>query len=69
MTVIAKVKALQVHAGPCALALLRDRRLLPSDVRAVPAAAGGPKGLVLNHIDRFLFGHWQIGRASCRERV
>ena len=50
--------ALQIHAGPRALALLRERSLLPSDVRAVPAAAGGPKGLVLNHIDRFLFGHW-----------
>ncbi len=40
------------------MALLRQRGLQASDVRAVPAAAGGPKGLILNHIDRFLFGDW-----------
>ena len=51
-------RALQVHAGPRALALLRERGLRAQDVRAVPAAAGGPKGLVLNPLDRFLFGHW-----------
>jgi hypothetical protein len=27
-------------------------------VRAVPAAAGGPKGLVLNPLDQFVFGEW-----------
>jgi hypothetical protein len=27
-------------------------------VRAVAGAAGGPKGLVLNALDRFVFGHW-----------
>src|SRR6185437_628975 len=26
--------------------------------RLVPAAAGGPKGLILNHIDQHLFGQW-----------
>ncbi len=51
-------RALEIHAGPRALALLRERGLQASDVRAVSAAAGGPKGLVLNHIDQFLFGHW-----------
>jgi hypothetical protein len=50
--------ALQIHAGPRALAQLRDRGLRPEDVRVIPAAAGGPKGLVLNPLDRFLFGHW-----------
>jgi hypothetical protein len=30
-------------------------------VRVIPAAAGGPKGLVLNPLDRFLFGHWLVG--------
>ena len=50
--------ALAVHAGPRALAWLRDRGLQPADVRAVPAAAGGAKGLVLNPLDRWLFGHW-----------
>ncbi len=51
-------RALQVYAGPRALAHLRERGLKPGDVRVIPAAAGGPKGLVLNRLDRFLFGHW-----------
>jgi hypothetical protein len=50
--------ALQVYAGSRALAQLRERGLQPGDVRVVPAAAGGPKGLVLNPLDRFLFGEW-----------
>jgi hypothetical protein len=50
--------ALQVFAGPRARVLLRERGLAPGDVRVVPAAAGGPKGLVLNPLDRFIFGHW-----------
>jgi hypothetical protein len=52
------VKALQVYAGPRARAHLRERGLRPSDVRVIPAAAGGPKGLVLNPLDRFIFGDW-----------
>lgn len=52
------VPALQVYAGPRARALLRERGLRPQDVRVIPAAAGGAKGLVLNPLDRFLFGHW-----------
>ncbi len=50
--------ALQVLAGPRALKHLREQGLSPRDVRAVPAAAGGPKGLALNPLDRFIFGHW-----------
>lgn len=50
--------ALQVFAGPRARALLRERGLRAADVAIVPAAAGGPKGLVLNPLDRFLFGQW-----------
>ncbi|MEO5732636.1 MAG: phospholipase [Rubrivivax sp.] len=52
------MKALQVHAGPRALTHLRERGLSPADVRVIPAAAGGPKGLALLPLDRFLFGHW-----------
>ena len=54
-------RALQAYAGPRALAHLRERGLKPADVRVVPAAAGGPKGLTLNPLDRFLFGHWLAG--------
>jgi hypothetical protein len=52
------MRALRVFAGPRAAARLRERGLRPEDVRVIPAAAGGPKGLVLNPLDRFLFGHW-----------
>jgi hypothetical protein len=50
--------ALEIHAGPRARAQLLERGLQANDVRAVPAAAGGPKGLILNALDRFLFGRW-----------
>ena len=55
------MQALNIHAGPRARAHLRERGLAPTDVRVVPAAAGGPKGLVLNALDRFLFGAWLAG--------
>ena len=55
------MRALTLHAGPRARARLRDGPLRPSDVRVVPAAAGGPKGLVLNPLDRLLFGRWLAG--------
>ena len=52
------MRALRLYAGPSALAHLTERGLRPSDVGVVPAAAGGPKGLILGPIDRLLFGHW-----------
>ncbi len=54
-------RALRILAGPRARAWLLERGLSAADVRAVPAAAGGPKGLVLNPLDRFLFGRWLAG--------
>lgn len=50
--------ALQVHAGPVALRHLREHGLRAQDVRLVAGAAGGPKGLVLGPLDRYLFGRW-----------
>lgn len=52
------MKALQIYAGPRAFAHLRQHGLAPADVRTIPAAAGGPKGLTLLPLDRFLFGEW-----------
>ena len=52
------MKALNIYAGPAALVHLRSQGLRPQDVRAVPAAAGGPKGLILGPLDRFIFGDW-----------
>ena len=37
--------------------------LRPQDVGVVPGAAGGPKGLVLGPLDRFIFGDW-LAQAS-----
>ena len=50
--------ALQVFAGPAARARLAERGLRAEDVGLIPAAAGGPKGLALNGLDRFIFGDW-----------
>jgi hypothetical protein len=52
------MQALQIFAGPRARARLAERGLRPDDVRVIPAAAGGPKGLILNPLDRFIFGEW-----------
>jgi len=53
--------ALVVHAGPRAREHLRQHGLRAADVRVIAAAAGGPKGLVLNPLDRFMFGRWLEG--------
>ncbi|MFG6468897.1 patatin-like phospholipase family protein [Roseateles sp. BYS87W] len=50
--------ALQLFAGPAARARLAERGLRPEDVGLIPAAAGGPKGLILNGLDRLIFGDW-----------
>jgi hypothetical protein len=50
--------ALQLFAGPAASARLAERGLRAEDVGLMPAAAGGPKGLILNGLDRFVFGDW-----------
>jgi hypothetical protein len=50
--------ALQVFAGPAAKARLAERGLRAEDVGLIPAAAGGPKGLILNGLDRHVFGDW-----------
>jgi hypothetical protein len=53
--------ALRILAGPRARARLRERGLQPDDVRVIPAAAGGAKGLALIPLDRFIFGRWLHG--------
>lgn len=50
--------ALSFHAGPRALAHIRRHGLRAQDVAVVPAAAGGPKGLIFQALDQHLFGHW-----------
>lgn len=50
--------ALRIYAGPAARAHIRRHGLQPADVRVIPGAAGGPKGLILGPLDRFIFGDW-----------
>lgn len=52
------MQALQIYAGPVALRQLREHGLQARHVAMVPGAAGGPKGLALNPLDRLLFGRW-----------
>ena len=54
------MRALHLYAGKTARAALARDGLQPSSVRVVPAAAGGPKGLILGPLDRFIFGHWLL---------
>jgi hypothetical protein len=52
------MKALAIYAGPQAKQHLASHGLSASDVVVIPAAAGGPKGLILGPLDRFLFNEW-----------
>src|SRR3989344_2414674 len=52
------MKALRIHAGPRARQPLQNHGLQPGDVGVIPASAGGPKGLILGPLDRFIFGEW-----------
>lgn len=52
------MNALDFRAGPKALEHIRRHGLRAQDIAVVPAAAGGPKGLILQALDQWLFGHW-----------
>lgn len=49
---------LDIRVGSTAWARLRTHGLDPAEVALIPAAAGGPKGLVLIPLDRVIFGTW-----------
>jgi hypothetical protein len=52
------LKALHIYAGPKARAHIAAHGLKPEHIAVIPGAAGGPKGLILGPLDRFLFGEW-----------
>ena len=58
------MQALRLYAGPKARQHITEHGLRPQDVRVVPGAAGGPKGLILGPLDRFIFGDWLAGSAQ-----
>jgi hypothetical protein len=51
----------RLRAGPGALRHLREHGLRRGDLRCLPAAAGGPKGLALIPLDRLLLREWLQG--------
>lgn len=51
-------------AGRRALETIRSQGLRPDDVKVVAGAAGGPKWLILSHLDRLLFGSWFKNRRN-----
>ncbi len=55
-------KNVSIFAGRKALGLIRDNGFSPEMVEVVAGAAGGPKWLVLYHMDRFLFSSWLVPR-------
>ena len=52
------MQALRIYAGSTAMQHIAQNGLQPQDVGVVPGAAGGPKGLILGPLDRFIFGNW-----------
>ena len=61
------MKALTFQAGPLAMAQIAAHGLRAQDIAIVPAAAGGPKGLIFEALDAWLFGEWLP--AAPRERT
>ncbi|MBL8382011.1 MAG: patatin-like phospholipase family protein [Burkholderiales bacterium] len=51
-------RAFVVKLGRLAREAIARDGLRPGDIACVPAAAGGPKGLALMPLDRWLFGEW-----------
>ncbi|MEY2862078.1 MAG: hypothetical protein RL392_2536 [Pseudomonadota bacterium] len=63
------MKALQLYAGSKARAAIAAQGLQPGDICTIPAAAGGPKGLLLGPLDRYLFGEWLPGSSQLIDLV
>ncbi len=51
-----------LRAGPLARRLIEQDGLTPDSLAAFGAPAGGPKFLILTHLDRFLFRDWLPAR-------
>jgi len=51
-------QALAIYAGKKAKAHIAKNGLQAKDIRVVAGAAGGPKGLLLLGLDKFIFGEW-----------
>jgi hypothetical protein len=47
-----------IRLGARARKRIEQEGLQAADIAIIPAAAGGPKGLILNGIDQWMFGEW-----------
>ncbi|MEZ4568292.1 MAG: patatin-like phospholipase family protein [Desulfobacterales bacterium] len=56
------LKNITLQAGEKAFVKIKDAGLSPDDVQVMAGAAGGPKWLILAHLDRYLFGRWFADR-------
>jgi hypothetical protein len=61
--------ALQLYAGPTALASIRRDGLSPEQFRTIVGASGGPKWFVLYGLDRYLAGEFFAGRRQPLETI
>ena len=57
-------KFLSFFAGDRARSVIQKYGLTPDRVKVIVGAAGGPKWLILGHMDRFLFSEWFKGRTD-----
>ncbi len=57
-------KNITFQAGERALAIIKEEGLTPDRVKVIAGAAGGPKWLVLNRLDRAIFTSWLKGRTE-----
>ncbi|MEA1969021.1 MAG: patatin-like phospholipase family protein [Thermodesulfobacteriota bacterium] len=55
-------KYLSFYGGARAISIIKKNGLVPEFVKVVAAAAGGPKWLILGHMDKVLFSSWFKGR-------
>ena len=52
------MNALCIYGGPLARQHVESHGLQARDISTIPGAAGGPKGLILGALDRYIFGDW-----------
>ena len=64
-----QLESIEFYAGPKAIAQLRAHGVRSQDIVVIPAAAGGPKGLILQALDQWLFGSWLPGAARKRSLI
>ena len=51
-------KTFNIKAGAKAIQHIKEKGLSPNDISVIPAAAGGPKWIILYAFDQYLLKHW-----------